>query len=114
MLFRSQLPSAFDSADKTAADADFGEFGGKWQGSVGLETRPRPEPTPLPAEGRALTRCRRIRLLLVDRNKNWLPKLEAPFTRKGHALVIVGAAHLVGPDGLLAMLKAKGYTIEQL
>ena len=33
----------------------------------------------------------------------------------GHARsVVVGAAHLVGPDGLLAMLKAKGYTIEQL
>lgn len=52
--------------------------------------------------------------LLVERNKNWLPKLEALFTRKGHALVIVGAAHLVGPDGLLAMLKARGYSIEQL
>jgi len=28
--------------------------------------------------------------------------------------VVVGAAHLVGPDGLLAQLKAKGYVIEQL
>jgi uncharacterized protein YbaP (TraB family) len=27
---------------------------------------------------------------------------------------VVGAAHLVGPDGLIAMLKAKGYTVEQL
>jgi uncharacterized protein YbaP (TraB family) len=52
--------------------------------------------------------------LLVDRNKNWLPKIEALFARRGHALVVVGAAHLVGPDGLLAMLKAKGYTVEQL
>jgi hypothetical protein len=52
--------------------------------------------------------------LLVERNKNWMPKIEALFARKGNALVIVGAAHLVGPDGLLAMLKAKGYTIAQL
>jgi uncharacterized protein len=52
--------------------------------------------------------------LLVERNRNWMPKIEALFARKGHALVVVGAAHLVGPDGLLAMLKAKGYTIEQL
>jgi len=51
--------------------------------------------------------------LLVERNKNWLPKIEALFARKGHALVLVGAAHLVGPDGLVAMLKAKGYTVEQ-
>jgi uncharacterized protein YbaP (TraB family) len=52
--------------------------------------------------------------LLVDRNRNWLPKIDALFTRTGRAFVVVGAAHLVGPDGLLAMLKAKGYTVEQL
>lgn len=51
--------------------------------------------------------------LLVNRNKNWMPKIEELFTRKGHALVVVGAAHLVGPDGLLTMLKARGYAIEQ-
>jgi uncharacterized protein len=52
--------------------------------------------------------------LLVDRNKNWMPKIEALFARKGRSFVVVGAAHLVGPDGLLALLKAKGYAIEQL
>jgi len=52
--------------------------------------------------------------LLVERNKNWLPKIDALFSRKTHALVLVGAAHLVGSDGLLAMLKAKGYTLEQM
>jgi uncharacterized protein len=51
--------------------------------------------------------------LLVERNQNWMPKIEALFARKGHALVLVGAAHLVGPDGLVALLKAKGYTVEQ-
>jgi uncharacterized protein YbaP (TraB family) len=51
--------------------------------------------------------------LLVERNRNWLPKLEALFARRGRAFVVVGAAHLVGPDGLLAMLRAKGYQIEQ-
>jgi hypothetical protein len=52
--------------------------------------------------------------LLVERNRNWMPKIEVLFARPGRALVVVGAAHLVGPDGLLAMLKAKGYTVEQL
>jgi uncharacterized protein YbaP (TraB family) len=52
--------------------------------------------------------------LLVERNQNWMPKLEALFTRRGRAFVVVGAAHLVGPDGLLSLLRAKGYIIEQL
>ena len=51
--------------------------------------------------------------LLIDRNKNWMPKIEALFSRAGRSLVIVGAAHVVGPDGLLAMLRNKGYTVEQ-
>jgi len=52
--------------------------------------------------------------LLVERNRNWLPKIEALFSRPNPAFVVVGAAHLIGPDGLLAQLKAKGYKIEQL
>ena len=52
--------------------------------------------------------------LLVERNRNWLPKLDALLARRGRALVVVGAAHLVGPDGLLAMFRSKGYKIEQL
>jgi uncharacterized protein YbaP (TraB family) len=51
--------------------------------------------------------------LLVDRNKAWLPKLEALFSRPKPAFVVVGAAHLVGSDGLVAMLKAKGYSVVQ-
>ena len=51
--------------------------------------------------------------LLVERNRNWIPKLEALFSRPGHAFVVVGAAHLVGPDGIVAMLRARGYTVEQ-
>ena len=52
--------------------------------------------------------------LLVERNQMWLPKIEALFARPGRAFVVVGAAHLVGPDGLLTLLRAKGYTLEQL
>ncbi len=52
--------------------------------------------------------------LLVERNRNWLPQIEALFTRPGRTFVVVGAAHLVGPDGLLQLLKAKGYRVEQM
>jgi uncharacterized protein YbaP (TraB family) len=52
--------------------------------------------------------------LLLERNRNWLPKIEALFTRAKPAFVIVGAAHLVGTDGLLQMLRAKGYSIDQM
>lgn len=51
--------------------------------------------------------------LLVERNRNWLPKIEALFARQGRAFVVVGAAHLVGPDGLIAMLRAKGARVDQ-
>jgi uncharacterized protein len=52
--------------------------------------------------------------LLVNRNRSWLPKLDALLTRPGRAFVVVGAAHLIGPDGLLALFRAKGYKVEQL
>ena len=52
--------------------------------------------------------------LLVARNRTWLPKIEALFSRPRHAFVVVGAAHLIGPDGIVAMLKAKGYQVTQL
>jgi uncharacterized protein len=52
--------------------------------------------------------------LLVERNRNWLPKLEALFAQRTRAMVVVGAAHLVGPDGLVAMFRTRGYKVEQL
>jgi uncharacterized protein YbaP (TraB family) len=51
--------------------------------------------------------------LLVDRNRNWMPEIEKLFARARPAFIVVGAAHLVGPDGLLALLSAKGYRVEQ-
>jgi uncharacterized protein len=52
--------------------------------------------------------------LLVARNRAWLPKIEALFARPRPAFVVVGAAHLVGPDGLIALLEARGYQVVQL
>lgn len=46
--------------------------------------------------------------LLSDRNRAWMPQLTERFRGAQPQLVIVGAAHLIGPDGLLALLKAQG------
>ena len=51
--------------------------------------------------------------LVVERNRNWMPQLDACLARRSPCLVVVGAAHIVGPDGLLALLQRKGYRIEQ-
>lgn len=51
--------------------------------------------------------------LIVERNQNWIPQIEACAARPQPCLVVVGAAHLVGPDGLLAIMQRKGYRIEQ-
>ena len=46
--------------------------------------------------------------LLVERNKNWMPKIEALFARRGRALVVVGAAHLVGPRRIAGDAQGEG------
>jgi uncharacterized protein YbaP (TraB family) len=53
------------------------------------------------------------RRVIVDRNHAWLPKIESFLAKSENYLVIVGAGHLAGRDGLLEMLKAKGYSVEQ-
>ncbi|HTI40918.1 MAG TPA: TraB/GumN family protein [Vicinamibacterales bacterium] len=51
--------------------------------------------------------------LINERNRNWMPQLEACLKRSSPCFVVVGAAHVVGPQGLLAMLQQRGYRIEQ-
>ncbi len=53
-------------------------------------------------------------ILLVRRNHNWLPKIETLFQSQEKAFILVGAMHLIGKDGLLALLKKKGYKVENL
>ena len=49
--------------------------------------------------------------LLVDRNENWMPKIERYLRSDKNHFVVVGAAHLVGKDGVVAMLREKGYRV---
>ena len=54
------------------------------------------------------------KMLVIDRNRNWLPKIETLIGQKENVMIIVGAAHLVGKDGIIADLKQKGYQVDQL
>jgi len=51
--------------------------------------------------------------LFSQRNQNWLPKIEALFNDEDKEFVLVGAGHLFGKDGLIKLLKSKGYKVEQ-
>jgi uncharacterized protein YbaP (TraB family) len=52
-------------------------------------------------------------LLLYARNKRWAGQFEA-ISKKGPLLIAVGAGHLPGENGLLALLRQKGYTVTPL
>ena len=52
--------------------------------------------------------------LLVQRNQNWIPQIESFLQEEKNVLIIVGAAHLAGKDGLLALLREKGHHIERV
>src|SRR5262245_58181778 len=52
--------------------------------------------------------------LISERNRSWLPKIESYLRVAKKTLVVVGAAHLVGRDGVVELLRRKGYSVEQL
>jgi hypothetical protein len=52
--------------------------------------------------------------LVFDRNKNMASKIEGYLKTNEQYCVVVGAAHLVGKDGIIEILKRKGYIVEQL
>jgi uncharacterized protein YbaP (TraB family) len=51
--------------------------------------------------------------IIVERNRRWVPQIEKILAQGDGAMVVVGAAHLVGKDGVIEMLKARGYALEQ-
>jgi len=52
--------------------------------------------------------------VIVERNRRWLPQIEKMIAQGESAMVVVGAAHLVGREGVIELLKQRGYTVEQL
>jgi hypothetical protein len=52
--------------------------------------------------------------LILERNKSMASKIEEFLRTKETYFVIVGAGHLVGNQGIIEILKGKGYHVEQL
>lgn len=52
--------------------------------------------------------------LIDDRNRKWLPLMEDYLATDAVEFVLFGALHLYGDDGLLELLKEKGYKAKQL
>lgn len=51
--------------------------------------------------------------LLIERNQAWAPKIAACASEPLPCLVVVGGAHLVGPDSVVALLRQLGFSVDQ-
>lgn len=90
--------------------ARFDELHGAWRsGDVPALER-------LTREDMQLKTPETYRVVDVERNRAWMPKIEAMLRAPvGHdTLVIVGALHLIGPDGLVQQLQARGYRVQRI
>lgn len=52
--------------------------------------------------------------LLTGRNRNWIPEIEKALATDRDVMFLVGAAHLVGEDGVVDLLREKGFQVEQV
>jgi len=49
--------------------------------------------------------------LMTDRNNQWMDRIDVLLRGKETNLVVVGVLHLLGDDGLVAMLRDKGFRV---
>ncbi len=49
--------------------------------------------------------------LLIERNQDWIEPIRE-FIQEKPSFIAVGAAHLIGEEGLIALLREQGYTVE--
>ncbi|MGD9967423.1 MAG: TraB/GumN family protein [Hyphomonadaceae bacterium] len=54
------------------------------------------------------------RTLFVVRNNAWMDELTREMEGAGVDFVAVGAGHVIGPDGLVAQFRARGYQVERV
>ena len=51
--------------------------------------------------------------MVTDRNLAWMPPIEGLLAGDSDTMVVVGSLHLVGEDGLVNLLRKRGYTVER-
>lgn len=51
-------------------------------------------------------------VLILQRNRNWIPLLAGRLQKPGVHFIAVGAAHLVGEDSVVALLRNEGYNVQ--
>lgn len=52
--------------------------------------------------------------VVEERNRRWAPRIAGLLQDEGVSLVVVGALHLVGPEGVPELLRARGLQVERL
>lgn len=52
--------------------------------------------------------------LLTDRNRNWIPAIEAALAENTTTFFLVGTAHLIGTDSVVSLLETKNLQISRL
>jgi uncharacterized protein YbaP (TraB family) len=50
--------------------------------------------------------------LLTDRNREWAEKIKQMAGEWRNFFIVVGAAHLTGPDGVIALLRKEGFQVD--
>ncbi len=53
------------------------------------------------------------RVLYTKRHDAWMPQIESLLRTPETEMVVVGVAHMAGPDGLIAQLRRRGYQVEK-
>lgn len=53
------------------------------------------------------------KVMVSNRNEHWVNEIHDLLETERTEFVLVGAAHMAGPDGLIIKLKELGYTVEQ-
>lgn len=92
--------------DLKDAKSKFGELIKSWQAgdSAGLEKLLNEAQKEDPAV---------MKRFLTDRNLKWVPQIEELAKGTNNVVVIVGAGHLVGKDGVVELLKQRGGKVTQ-
>ncbi len=104
---KDQLASLEDTL-KGAGDAekDYRTLVGAWMHGD-LKALDREVERPLRKSSPAL-----YETLVVQRNARWTEAITARMAGSGHTVIVVGMGHLIGPDGVPARLRARGFDVE--